>query len=45
MAWVVAFRKVPTRYDRHADTMRGFTHLGCALICLHYLAHAEAEAH
>ena len=44
LAWVVAFRKLTVRYDRHAATVLAFLHLACALICLRYLAHAEAEA-
>lgn len=41
-SWLVAFRKLGTRYDRHAATVLAFLHLACALICLRYLAHAEA---
>jgi transposase len=33
-----------TRYDRRRP-VSAFLHLACALICLRYLAHAEAEAH
>jgi transposase len=42
-AWLVAFRKLATRYDRQAATVLAFLHLACALICLRYLAHAEAS--
>jgi hypothetical protein len=41
----VAFRKLTIRYERHAATVHAFLHLACALICLRYLAHAEADAH
>ncbi len=44
-AWVVAFRKLAVRYDRQAATVWSFLHLACALICLRFLAHAEAAAH
>jgi IS5 family transposase len=44
-AWVVAFRKLAVRYDRHAASVLAFLHLACALICLRFLAHAEANAH
>jgi transposase len=44
-AWVVAFRRLAVRYDRQATSVLAFLHLACALICLRYLAHAEAEAH
>ena len=43
--WVVAFRKLGVRYDRHAATVHAFLHLACALICLRFLAHAETTAH
>jgi transposase len=45
VAWLVAFRRLATRYDRHAASVLAFLHLACALICLRFLAHAEAEAH
>ena len=44
-AWVVAFRKLAVRYDRHAASVLAFLHLACALICLRFLAHTEATAH
>jgi transposase len=44
-AWVVAFRKLGLRYDRQAATVWAFLYLACALICLRFLAHAEAAAH
>jgi transposase len=43
-AWLVAFRKLAIRYDRQAASVLAFLHLACALICLRYLAHAEAGA-
>ena len=45
LAWVLAFRKLATRYDRHAATVSALLHLACALICLRYLERAEADAH
>jgi transposase len=44
-AWLVAFRKLAIRYDRHAASVLALLHLACALICLRFLAHAEAAAH
>jgi transposase len=44
-AWLVAFRRLAVRYDRQAASVLAFLHLACALICLRYLAHAEANAH
>jgi hypothetical protein len=41
----VAFRKLAVRYGRHADTVLALRYLACALICLRYLAHAEAATH
>jgi transposase len=45
LAWVLGFRKLTIRYDRHAATVNALLHLACALICLRYLAHAEEHAH
>jgi transposase len=45
LAWLVTFRKLTIRYDRQAASVLAFLHLACTLICLRYLAHAEAEAH
>jgi hypothetical protein len=42
--WLLAFRKLAVRYDRHAASVVAFLHPACALICLSYLAHAEAVA-
>jgi transposase len=44
-AWVVAFRKLAMRYDRHAATVLACLHLACTLICLRFLLHADAEPH
>ena len=44
-AWMVAFRKLAVRYDRQAVTVLASLHLACTLICLRFLAHAEADAH
>jgi transposase len=44
-AWVVAFRKLAVRHDRHAASVLAFLHLACALICLRFLQHAEVDAH
>lgn len=41
----MAFRKLAIRYDRQIATVLAFVHLACALICLRYLAHAEADRH
>jgi transposase len=45
LAWLLAYRKLAVRYDRQAASVLAFLHLACALICLRYLAHAEASAH
>jgi transposase len=42
---VVRFRKLTVRYDQHAASVLAFLHLACAVICLRFLAHAEADAH
>ena len=44
-AWVVAFRKLTVRYDRHAATVLAFLHFACALICLRFLLYAEVDPH
>ena len=41
-AWVLAFRRLTVRYDRHAASVLAFLHLACALICLRFLRRAEA---
>jgi transposase len=42
LAWVLAFRRLSVRYDRHAASVLAFLHLACALICLRFLRRAEA---
>jgi len=44
-AWLVTSRRLAIRYDRQAASVLAFLHLACALICLRFLAHAEAETH
>jgi len=34
LAWLVGYRRLQVRYERHAETLLGFLHLACALICL-----------
>ena len=34
LAWLVGYRRLQVRYERHADILLGFLHLACALICL-----------
>ena len=41
-AWLLAFRRLTVRYDRHAVSVLAFLHLACALICLRFLRRAEA---
>jgi transposase len=43
--WIVAFRKLAIRFDRKAASVLAFPHLTCALICLRYPTHAEADPH
>jgi transposase len=40
-AWIVTFRKLAVRFDRHAASVLGLLHLACALICLRFLYQAE----
>jgi transposase len=42
IAWILAFRRLTVRYDRHAASVLAFLHLACALICLRFLRQAEA---
>ena len=37
LAWLAKYRRLTIRYERRADIHQAFLHLGCALICLHYL--------
>ena len=41
-AWLLAFRRLTVRYDRHAASVLAFLHLACTLICLRFLRRAEA---
>ncbi len=41
IAWVLAFRRLSIRYDRHAISVLAFLHLACALICVRFLRRAE----
>jgi transposase len=41
IAWLVAFRRLTVRYDRHAASVLAFLHLACTLICLRFLRRAE----
>jgi IS5 family transposase len=34
LAWLVGYRRLQVRYERHADILLGFLYLACALICL-----------
>jgi transposase len=33
LAWLLANRRLVVRYERRADILIAFLHLGCALIC------------
>jgi hypothetical protein len=33
LAWLVGYRRLQVRYERHADLLLGFAYLACALIC------------
>ena len=44
-SWLLASRQLAIRYDRHAASVLAFLHLACALICLRFLARAEADPH
>ena len=37
LAWLSQYRRLTVRYERRADIHQAFLHLGCALICLHFL--------
>jgi IS5 family transposase len=36
-SWMNRFRRLKIRYERRADIHLAFLHLGCALICWHFL--------
>ena len=42
LAWLLGFRRLGVRYERRADLLQGLLHLGCALICLRFLAPVDA---
>ena len=42
-AWLVGFRKLALRHDHQAATVLARLPLACTLICLRFLAHAEAD--
>jgi transposase len=42
LSWVLAFRRLTVRYDRHTASVLAFLHLACTLICLRFLRRAEA---
>ena len=33
LAWLLTNRRLTVRYERRADMLTAFLHLGCALIC------------
>jgi transposase len=41
IAWLLAHRRLATRYDRQAVTALGLLQLGCSLICVRFLRRAE----
>jgi hypothetical protein len=43
LVWLVGYRRVQVRYERRADTLLGFLHLACALICLKSLHRPKGE--
>jgi transposase len=42
-AWILAFRRLATRFDRQAASVLAFLHLACALICLRFLQQAGQD--
>jgi IS5 family transposase len=34
LAWLVGYRRLQVRYERHADILQGLMQLACSLICL-----------
>jgi transposase len=40
LSWLLGCRRLGVRYERRADLLQGFLHLGCSLICLNFLAPA-----
>jgi transposase len=41
-AWMLAFRRLAVRYERHAASVVAFLPLTCALICVRFLRRAGA---
>jgi transposase len=37
LAWLLGFRRLGVRYERHAEVLSAFLRLACALICLRYV--------
>ena len=37
LAWLVGYRRLQVRHERHADILLGFVYLACALICFKLL--------
>jgi transposase len=37
LAWLVGYRRLQVRYERHADILLGFLQLACVLMCLQCL--------
>jgi IS5 family transposase len=40
LAWLLGFRRLGVRYERHAEILRALLHLACALICARFLTTA-----
>jgi transposase len=40
-AWVLAFRRLTVRHERHLASVVALVHLACARICLRFLRRAE----
>ena len=36
-AWLLRFRRISTRFERHAENFQGFLHLACIVILLRHL--------
>ena len=43
LAWVLAFRRLTVRAERHAASVLAFLRLACALSCRRFLRQAEAS--
>jgi IS5 family transposase len=42
LAWLVGYRRLQVRYERHADLLLGLMSLACALMCLKQLNRPKA---